>query len=403
MRKPLWLGCALALACSSSGSLDTTMDAGVADFAMIDSATPPPERDRDDEPEPVQEGPLGAERTLAIGRYIAPVLLGRDLREDEAEQLRSSDGDAWPEVIDGWTGEEGLARGARRFIERTVRVSGDEARGIDYGMPGRIVERVARRNLPWGEILTHGSCVNAEGEDTECDTGAPYTAGILTTRSFLATTVSRFNLGRASALAVTFLCEDYPIPSDIQPYLNEEDLIPLFRANSEEDLEGFDPESVGGLANGAMCFTCHGQFAAHAQLFVRFDQQGMYQADATGLQNPDGMPGESFNGLMASHMIDELAPLESTQMLGEDVANLTEAAEVLVAHPEFNRCTVQRMLEETLPLEPGSLDRDLTERVRDLLGGAPTYIDFVRETFSYPRLVRTLGDALIQAGGPSDG
>lgn len=331
-----------------------------------------------------------SEQTLAVARFVAPVLVERGLDADEVATLTASPA-RFAEVVRGWGDEPALARSARRMVERSLAVSGGERDGIDYGLPGRIVERVVRDGEPWGTILTRERCVGRDGADTDCDSGAPYAAGVLTTRAFLAVRAGRFNLTRAGTITHAFLCNEYPLPESMEPRLPRETLLPMFRALTAE--EQTDPDAaMSGIANGFHCYACHGQFGAHAQLFVRFDAAGVWREDATGLQNPDGMPGESFGGLMTSHLVAELAANESSQMLGREVAHLGEAAHAVAEHPEFVRCAVEKLVEHTVPAT--DVDHRFTRDVVATLGEAPTFVDLVVATVTHPRFVRSLATQL---------
>ncbi|MCB9601117.1 MAG: hypothetical protein H6722_00200 [Sandaracinus sp.] len=338
----------------------------------------------------VEEEVATVAQTLTAARFYAPALVERGLSAEEVATLEA-DPTRLPEIVRAWGEEPALARSARRLVERALAVSGTERDGIDYGVPGRLVEAVVRNGEPWGHILTRDRCVDPSGADVDCDSGAPYAAGVLTTRAFLAVRAGRFNLTRAGTLTHGFLCSNYPMPESMEPRLPRDTLLPMFRALTAA--EQTDPEAaMSGLANGFHCYSCHGQFGAHAQLFVRFDTQGRWHEEASGLQNPDGMPGESFDGLMTSHLIEGLASDERSQMLGREVANLGEAAEAVAEHPEFLRCAVEKIVAHAVPTT--SVDRRFSTEVAATLGEDPTFVDLVVATLTHPRFVRSLGEQL---------
>src|SRR4029453_12898428 len=103
--------------------------------------------------------------------------------------------------------------------------------------------------------------------------------------------------------------------------------LPMFQATAPE--EQVDERAKNGFGNGFGCYTCHGQFSLHAQLFVKFDGSGLYRATANGLQDP--APGAELGrsatpGIMASHFKDpERASLEGIELFGTPVKNLGEA------------------------------------------------------------------------------
>ncbi|UJR82858.1 hypothetical protein [Sandaracinus amylolyticus] len=328
-----------------------------------------------------------AEAYLAL---IAPVIVERTLTDDERTAIATMGGDAIPSVVASWSDEPGLPRAARRMVETALGVSGGvDPSGIDFGAPGRIIEHVVREGRPWAEILTSTQCFDASGAPGECDTGAPYAAGVITTRAFMAARQGRFNLTRAGTITRTFLCRNYPLAVELEPPLERERLMPMFRALSAE--EQTDPEAaMSGLANGFHCYACHGQFGAHAQLFVRFDVSGRWREDATGEQRQGGMPGESFGGLMASHLEPPWRANETSQMLGREVANLSEAMAALTESDAFWECASQRVLEAALDLDPdrgveGELLVDIADAAR-ARAASPTFVDLVVAALAHPRV-----------------
>jgi hypothetical protein len=273
---------------------------------------------------------------------------------------------------------------------------------IDFDLPGNLTELIATEGLPWSNILTADYCVDANLEAIECDTGAPYAAGALATRAYMASNASRFNLHRAKVLVETFACRVYPMEHDLQPPLEKEVLIPLFRAESAEEQEV--EEAQDGFGNGLGCYFCHAQFGAHAQLFVRYDIDGIWQAGATGVQaegaKPDGQAyqlGESYDGLFASHMDDPADKAsESTQVLGEQVSNLKEAAEVISQSPLFSQCTIKNLMAQTFRLEAGTSKSIDDELVADLARIAtaddsdPGIEAYVRTIFTDRRVIEAV-------------
>lgn len=354
------------------------------------SAPPPPSYDI---------SALSAGEAQAYLSLIVQPLLGRVLSSSERTALSTGGGAAVSPIIRAWATAPELAEGARRLIQQKLSVSGARD-GIDFELPGHLAAYVVAHDLPWSTLITADHCVSAEGISIPCDTGAPYTAGVLTTRAFLVSRSSRFNLTRSSALVRTFICRKYPIDEALQPRLPKEALIPMFRAVSAE--EQTDPRAQSGFGNGHGCYTCHGQFSAHAQLFVKFDAQGRWQADADGLQDPAGELGRSTRGLMASHLIDPLAAQEErSQVLGTPVENLAGAAQVIAASPVFAECAARNLLELALGLDAASeVDPRL---LRDIAVAArrqsidPTLGQLLIETFTHPRVVEATMKSL--AGG----
>lgn len=327
---------------------------------------------------------------LYLGQ-ISPMLVGRVLNDSEIASIEDRSAAAIPDVLEGWRTEEGFFEAARTLLEIKLSVSGMRS-GIDFGLPGNIVEHVVANNRPWSEILTSETCYDADDTPMECDTGAPFAAGVLATRAYLVSRAGRFNLTRAGTMMNTFACRKYPLEDELQPRLDKTMLIEMFRAESAA--EQMDARAAGGFGNGFACYTCHGQFSAHAQPFVRFDRDGMWQEDATGLQNPDAQLGESFDGLSTSHMIDpENAKSEHSQMFGMPVDNLRQAAEVIAANPVFFQCSARNMLEYALDLNDAvGVDDSLVQDVADRAiarNPEPTFHDLLVVTFGHERVILT--------------
>ena len=175
-------------------------------------------------------------------------------------------------------------------------------------------------------------------------------------------------------------------------------LIPMFQALTFA--EQTDERAKSGFGNGEGCFTCHGQFSLHAQLYVKFDSSGMWQSAATGLQDPMGELGRSLNGLMASHLSDPAtAQLETSQMFGKPVNNLADAAKVVASSPTFDECVAHRFLDYTLGLTFGTIVYDahlfpaIAEEARKVQAD-PTFSQIIQALFANPVVVHSVISSL---------
>lgn len=356
---------------------------------QTETPTPTPtETPTSEEPEIVYEIPdfTGTE-LVDYMRGIAQMLVARPLTPDEAQRIETEGVDALDPVLRGWSDQPGFAQNARYMMQQKLKASGARD-GIDFELPGNLVHHVVANDLPWSTVLTADYCVDATGNETQCDTGAPYAAGVLATRAYMAGNASRFNLHRASSLLNTFACRIYPMESTLQPYLEKESLILMFQAESAEEQQV--EEAKDAFGNGAGCYACHGQFGAHAQLFVKFDESGMYVPEADGQQDPDGELGRSVGGLMTSHMIDPAAAAsESAQMFGQDVANLAEAAQALAQSDAFLPCQVGNIVNHVFSGASAVDPRMLRAIAEDAAANssAPTYTDLVVAAFTHPRVI----------------
>ncbi|MGA9526294.1 MAG: hypothetical protein WBV82_32850 [Myxococcaceae bacterium] len=353
---------------------------------------------------PVQESELPFEplevSPAAVRVYLsqlAPMLVQRELTEAELSAVEWDGLAAVAPVLEAWTREPGFAEAARMLVSNKLSTGGVKD-GIDFELPGNLAAYVAKNDLPLSTLLTAEYCVNAAGEKISCDTGAPFQAGVLTTRAYMKSRVSRFNLTRASTLMSVFACKEYPMSESFQPRLERTLLIPMFQANTVE--EQTDPNAGGGFGNGAACYSCHGQFGAHAQLFVRFDSEGVYRPDATGIQDPAAEPGVSSKGLMTSHLQDPVsAASDASQILGESVENLAQAARVLVQSPEFWACQAENLLQYAFGITRANefdprVAQEIAEAARRDGTTEPSMGAFAVETFTHPRVIKAVIEGL---------
>ncbi len=348
-----------------------------------------PEQKTPAKPPVPQRMPLGPVATRLYLSQLAPYLVGRELSTDELSQAEALGELAIEPMLKAWTAEPGFVEYARSIVQQKLSVSGTKG-GVDFELPGNLAAYLVKNQLPLKNLLTADYCVSAAGAKIDCDSGAPFKAGVLTTRAFLMSRASRFNLTRASTLLKVFACRGYPMEDDLQPRLERTTLIPMFQAQVPE--EQTDPLASNGFGNGFACYTCHGQFSAHAQVFVKFDSAGMYRETASGLQDPAGELGRSTNELFASHLKDPAAAkMEASQIFGKSVANLAEAAQVLAESPTFLRCQSRNLLELTLGLDPASpISATVLEKVAEAATAAnpePTFADLTVATFTNVKII----------------
>jgi hypothetical protein len=364
--------------------------------ALASCSDPPAETARrgsvgDGEDEAPAEGDpreaISAAGVRAYMRQLAPFFVSRELEGPELDAIEAERFRAIGPMLDAWSKEAAFAKAARRLVSQKLYVSGTRD-GIDFDLPGNLAEHMVRQNLPMSTLLTADYCVDAKGGKRECDSGAPYTAGVLATRAYLASRASRFNLTRAGTMLGAFACQQYPMSEQLQPRIEAARLIKMFESDTEIGEDGKPKQTFG---NGAACYRCHGQFGPHAQLFVRFDQTGLYRAEATGVQDPTGELGRSVSGLYASHLKEAAeAKEEGSQVFGKPVKNLAEAAKVLAASPTFVPCQVRNLLEYALRIDKTVIVDDavlleIAEKAR--ADGDPTFTTLVVQTFSHPRVI----------------
>lgn len=292
-----------------------------------------------------------AQQALDYMRYIGPSLIGRVLTDEEEAEISAGAASAVKPIVETWVKDDGFVEAVKSMLE--IRLGSNGKRGtVDFNLPGYIVRHVVKNNLPWSNVVTSTSCYDASDKAIPCDTGAPYTAGVLTTRGFLAGNEGRFNLGRARAMLLTFMCRDYPAEPELQPYIDKPRLKLMFRASNAA--EQMVAEVAGGFGNGLGCFGCHGQFSNHAQPFVKFDKAGNWLSDATGAQSTTGQLGESDHDTMASHFENATeAASEKAQWFGAEIENLAGGAAVMGKSPRFQECAVQQLIDMGVGLDLG--------------------------------------------------
>jgi len=341
-----------------------------------------------------EEEALSAEDIRYYLGKLAPTIAGRSLNYDENALIDAGGEEALVAILDGWMNEPGFADSVRFMISDMLHASGQRD-GVDFELPGNLAAEIAAEDLPWSMILTADYCVAGDGSHIDCDTGAPYEAGVLATRAYLIANKGRFNLTRAKRWLETFACRKYPMEPEIQIPLEKAVLIPMFQAESAE--EQTVEEAKGGFGNGAACYTCHAQFGAHAQLFVKFDADGLWVEAADGLQDPAGELGRSLNNLYTSHMNDPAeARLESSQVFGAPVENLRDAADVITASPLFQQCTVKNLIGRSFGVASGATEEIEAEIVAEVAQRVtandpdPTIRAYMMELFTDRRIIETV-------------
>ncbi len=321
-------------------------------------------------------------QVLSYMRYLSSMLVHRSLTSAEATRLQSEGKAAIAPIVEQWTREENFSQSVRIYVENLLQVSGS-SNGINFSLPGNLGLDIARKNRPYGDLLTASQCVNASGQVIACDTNAPFTAGVLTTRAYLVKYAGAYNISRAGKMTYKFLCMEYPFPQNEEPSLTQQDLIAQFATTAGAITFG----------NGNNCFSCHSQFGHHAQFMVKFDANGFYQANGSGLQNPGAGDGASFNGLMTSHFISSArAANERSQMLGRQAANLAEAARAMVDSRRFLPCATKNLMKHYLKLKDQdvvTLRPELLEEITKLAktrNAQPSFADLLITIISHPKV-----------------
>ncbi len=283
---------------------------------------------------------VDADQAVSFLSVFSSQIVHRPLNSAEVAQIRLTGSAAFAPIVEKWFLEPEFLNSSQIYIENLLRTSG-VTETADYNLPGNLGRDIARKGRPYADLITANSCVDSTGRSIACDTNAPYVAGALTTKAYLTTAKGAYNISRAGKLTSKFLCTHYPIADLEEPKLKVEELIPQFATQSGAITFG----------NGNNCYSCHSQFGLHAQLFIKFDLNGNYISNATGVQNPAATDGFSTNGLATSHLKDPArSGLETTRILGRNVANLADAAQVITQSSRFLPCAVKSMMHHYLRL-----------------------------------------------------
>lgn len=289
---------------------------------------------------------------------VASTLVQRPLTDAEIAGT-----DPIPQVVEAMVNSPRFLESSRIFMEQLMRSNGS-ADGVDFDLPGNLMALIVKNKEPYSNILTANTCVDKNGASIKCDSNAPYTAGVLTTRSFLLNHAGPFNIARSNYLLKTFTCLAYPMSPTLEPPLKIEDMVLPFATTNGK---GFGADS----GNGTNCYLCHSQFGKHAQLFVKFDRQGLYVADADGLQDmaPNAGAGYTNKLTYVSHFKDAAnAESEKSEYFGKPAANLREAALTIAASNQFLDCSIRKVLGHYLRLQDSttnSIPSDLIAAIRD--------------------------------------
>ncbi|MCB0421440.1 MAG: hypothetical protein KDD61_10620 [Bdellovibrionales bacterium] len=322
-------------------------------------------------------------------RHLAAQFVGRPLNKSEINLVETKRETAIAEVIENWMKNDFFVKSSRRMLETQLTTSGATST-VDFGLPGNLMEYIVTNKLPLSEIVTANYCVK-NGQKTECDSGAPYAAGVLTTKAFLVSNDGRFNLSRAGKMLKQFTCQEYPLEVKLQIPILRERMIPMFQV---------DESDAGDFGNGVACYRCHSQFGAHAQLFVKFSGEGRYIASATGEQDPNQEMGKSFSGTYTSHLEGSEKSSEASQMFGDEVANLAEAAKVMASNPLFLSCSIRNVLKHFLRvsyIDSKNINEPLlTEISQKILNieKEPTLNTILLQTLTHPLVI----DSVLVSG-----
>jgi hypothetical protein len=368
---PLLAGCTGSMVLDPSGLPEAS---GVGELVPIDAA----------------RAAVAPGDALAFARAVAPMVVGRALNSAERAQLQAGGAVALRTLLEAWVEEPGFVEMARDLVSVRLKASGSTA-ALDGTLPGNLAAYLAKNRRPHAELVTAERCRSATGEAIACGSGAPFEAGVLTTRVFLVNNAYRFNLKRARTVLQAFACADYPLTEALQPRIGKSALLEMFQNDR--------PPEDNIFGNGNACYTCHSQFGPHAQAFVKFDANGRWQANATGQQLSGGEAGVSANGLFTSHMADATAAAsEATQYFGRQVANLAELGRALSENPIFLECAVRSVMAYVLALSQSEANLVPAAVVREIVSEArsrerdPSLAQLVVETFSHPSMVTARRD-----------
>ncbi len=317
-------------------------------------------------------------------KQISSMMTGRPLLAAEAELVTREGEPGLQKVLQTWLDSDFFVESSKLMMQTQLGISGNDGT-VNYELPGNLMSYLVRQSRPYSEIITANYCVSNSGVQTACDANAPFAAGVLATRGYLKQYASRFNLARAHNMMRQFACLEYPMDPALQVPLQRQDMISMFKVDQSPGSNTF--------GNGTACYSCHSQFGAHAQFFVKFDEFGTYQVSADGQQDPNSEPGRARNRLFASHLESvSLSSVESSQMFGQQVENLKAAASVLAANRNFTECAVRNSIRYFVRLTEGNaaINSGVVKQVTDSLKakyGDPNFKQIVLQSLSHPMVI----------------
>lgn len=340
-----------------------------------------------------EEPPYTNQQLAAYMRHLATPLIGRSLKSNEAFFIETQGFKQARFILENWMKSPEFETSFKVMIDDLIRTGGNSSNGIDFDLPGRIAKYIVRNKLPFEQIITSEFCVDQDFTRVNCDTNAPVGAGVLSTRAFMTSHTGRFNLTRASALLNKFACMDYPVPFSLEPPAAKEDLLPEFRAESLGDLSGLNAPSFDDRGN-TNCYSCHSQFAPHSQLFVKYDNTGLWDANANGVQDPERDFGLSQGNFFASHYANpERSASETGVFFGKEVKNLNEAAKALAESKFFYQCGIRNTLAYVFKLDErqaGDINTRLLDQIIDSFGDEkPSVQELFTRTLLHPLVIES--------------
>src|SRR5690606_7812651 len=105
----------------------------------------------------------------------------RPLNATEISQINAQGSAAYPAIVRTWFREPQFIESAQVYVDNRLRTSGTTAT-VDMNLPGNLGRDIARRERPYADLVTANTCVNAAGQNMSCDSNAPFSAGVLTTK-----------------------------------------------------------------------------------------------------------------------------------------------------------------------------------------------------------------------------
>lgn len=337
---------------------------------------------------PIALSPQDLQNYLA---QISSMVAGRPTTPSERDLITQKGEVGLKEIIQAWIDSDFFVQSAKIMLQTQLGISGNDGT-VNYELPGNLMTYLVRQDRPYSEIITADYCVDNSGNKINCDANAPFAAGVLATRGYLKQYASRFNLARAHNLMRQFACLEYPMNTNLQIPIPREQLIDMFKVDKAEGSAAF--------GNGTACYSCHSQFGAHAQLFIKFDSFGIYQPSATGQQDPTSEPGRSPNNLFTSHFASvSQSSTETSQMLGQAVSNLRNAAITLSNNRNFSDCAVRNTIRYFIRLTAGNsaINAGVVVQISDILKQNypnPTFKQIVLSSLIHSMVI----GSLIHAG-----
>ena len=260
--------------------------------------------------------------------------------------------------------------------------------------PAVFAAQLTVEGRPYTEMFTAtaGTCPTYDRETmvftaTDCASGAPAHAGLLTHPAVMAQFFSNMAFRRVRWVQETFDCTAFPVevgdPQDVGGAADYNGVWPFESVASLETGGTIDFQD----AKSVVCANCHQTMNHLAPLFANFDADGNWQ-DAISVPLPvDGAPPARIEDWL-------VAGEQTAWRYGVPVADLTQLGQVMASDPRIAECAVARVwnwalgkqdIVDALTVVPSEV---VAEQVDAFVAGGHVLKDTIYSVFTSDDFVR---------------